>query len=224
MMKSLRSLALLSALALTSSIGAYGQDAEGEAATPPVVEDQSYKPVVEKIEAKYKTVETIQASFTQVKKDAFGEVAQDGDLVLRRPNQMRWRFTTGTEQLFVSDGSTLWIYTKAENQVLRISDTSAANSTANTFLTSLDSLDEVFNVKLISQEAGATLELIPRQQGMYRSILLSVDEAQVLKNVKFVDQYDNVTDLTFRDVKLNAPVESSVFQFVPPDGSTVIDN
>jgi len=174
------------------------------------------KGIIDAVEARYAKVNTIKAGFTQVKKDAFGEVKQDGDVVLQRPTKMRWRFTSGDESSFVTDGSTLWIYTKADNQVLRISDTSQATSTANTFLTSLDSIDELFTITLVDNSAGPTLEMVPRTEGMYTSIRLSLDAKYTLKQVIFNDTYGNVTDLTFRDVKLNESVDAKVFVFEPP--------
>lgn len=180
--------------------------------------------IVSAVEKKYAEVQTIQANFTQSKRDAFGDIQQDGDVVLQRPARMRWRFTTGDESEFVTDGGTLWIYTKADNQVLRMRDTSQATSTANSFLTSLDSLDELFKITLIDQKGGPTLELVPREPGMYKRIRLALDPELVLRRVVFTDAYDNVTDLSFRDVRLNGKVDPAMFTFQVPSGATVIDN
>lgn len=180
--------------------------------------------IVTNVEQKYAQVSTIEAQFTQVKKDAFGKVQQDGDVILKRPTKMRWRFTSGDESEFVTDGSRLWIYTKADNQVLLIEDTSQATSTANTFLTSLDSLDETFEIKLIENEGGPSFDLKPRQQGMYKNIRLSLDAELVLERVVFTDAYDNVTDIAFKGVKLNGNVDDASFVFKVPDGATVLKN
>ena len=180
--------------------------------------------MVASVEQKYAQVTTIEAKFTQVKKDAFGKIQQDGDVVLKRPTKMRWRFTSGDESEFVTDGSTLWIYTKADNQVLLIEDTSQATSTANTFLTSLDSLDETFDIKLLESEGGPSFDLKPRQEGMYTNIKLSLDADLVLSRVVFTDAYSNVTDIAFKDVKLNGNVDDASFVFKVPEGATVLKN
>lgn len=181
-------------------------------------------PIVTSVEEKYAQVTTIEAKFTQVKKDVFGKIQQDGDVVLKRPTKMRWRFTSGDESEFVTDGSTLWIYTKADNQVLLIEDTSQATSTANTFLTSLDSLDETFEITLIENDAGPSFDLKPRQPGMYKNIKLSLDAQLVIERVVFTDAYDNVTDIAFKDVTLNGDVDDSAFVFKVPDGAKVLKN
>lgn len=179
------------------------------------------KELVDAIEAKYKTVQTIEANFVQTKKDAFGEIVQKGDVVLKRPTKMRWRFTTGEETEFISNGSNFWIYNKASNEVIHIKDTSAANNTAESFLTSLDRLDEKFTVKALP---GKALQLVPVDEGMYKTIKLVVNDDLSLKQVTFVDMYDNITDIQFNDVKLNGDVAEDLFNFKAPEGASVIDN
>ena len=219
---------LFSTVVLAGLLPAPALAAEPSAAEPATTEAASSGADIQErinaIEAHYSKVDTIQANFVQKKKDAFGAVTQEGDIVLKRPTKMRWRFTSGDEQMFVTDGKTLWIYTKADNQVMRITDTSQATSTANTFLTSLDSLDELFDIKLLSEEEGQTFELTPKKSGMYKKIELSLDDELALKRVVFTDEYGNVTDLSFDKVVENGPVDEKVFTFVPPEGAKVIDN
>lgn len=210
---------LLASLTTFGALAASASDSPSE----PVVE-QDLQRIISSVEKKYTSVDTIQANFTQKKRDTFGDMEQDGDVVLQRPTRMRWRFTTGDESEFITDGKTLWIYTKADKQVLRMRDTSQATSTANSFLTSLDSLDEQFKITLIGTDGGPELDLVPREAGMYKRIRLALDEDLVLRGVVFTDAYDNVTDITFRDVKLNSKVDTSIFSFEVPDGVKVIDN
>lgn len=213
---------LLGSLITFGGLAAAASDSEGGDSA--AASESELQRIIKSVEEKYAGVETIQASFTQAKRDSFGKVEQDGDVVLQRPTRMRWRFTTGEESEFITDGETLWIYTKADNQVLRMRDTSQATSTANSFLTSLDSLDEQFKIALTSQVDGPVLDLVPREPGMYKRIKLSLDDDLVLRGVVFTDSYDNVTDISFRNVRLNGQVESSIFTFEIPKGVTVIDN
>ena len=96
---------VLTGLALAAT-AAPAHAAEPEAATVEnAASTDSISQIVTAVESRYAKVQTIQAKFTQVKKDSFGKVEQTGDVVLKRPNKMRWRFTSGDEQVFVSDGS-----------------------------------------------------------------------------------------------------------------------
>jgi outer membrane lipoprotein-sorting protein len=43
-----------------------------------------------------------------------------------------------------------------------------------------------------------------------------------LQRLVMVDAFDNETELSFSQVRLNAPIDDSVFDFQPPEGVEVI--
>jgi len=180
--------------------------------------------VIDAVEARYAAVDTIQADFTQVKTDDFGEVRQDGDVVVARPTKMRWRFTTGDEQVFATDGETLTIYTKADGYYQQMPDSTSGSDTAQGFLTSLDRLDEVFQVTLVEgavgEGGGPTLRLVPHKSGAIASIVLDLDASLVVEQMVMTDSYGNVTDLTFRGMVFDQPVDDSIFKFDKPGAAT----
>ncbi|MBT3222809.1 MAG: outer membrane lipoprotein carrier protein LolA, partial [Proteobacteria bacterium] len=100
------------------------------------------------VEKKYTGVTVMKADFVQTTRSAlFGEEQQKGDVTLKRPSMMLWNFTN--EKQFVTDGKSMWIYTKADNQVILYDDISGATSTADSLLQSLDRLGDLFDVSLI---------------------------------------------------------------------------
>ncbi len=114
--------------------------------------------VVDAVEAKYATVEAIQASFVQTThSEIFGSEEQAGSLVLKRPAKMRWEFTTGVEKQFVTDGRTMWVFTRSENQAIRYDDVSSSGA-ADSLLQSLDKLDEMFEIQLMPPPDGGLRE------------------------------------------------------------------
>lgn len=177
--------------------------------------------IVSAVEARYAKVETISAAFTQTKTDAFGKVVQDGALVLARPARMRWHFTTGEERLMGSDGKVLWVWSKADDFYSEYDVPADAAKTSENFLTSLDSLDEQFTVTLVSQDGGPTLDLVPRKKGQIARMRLELSDDLTVERVVFTDVYDNVTELAFRDVKLNPNVDPALF--APPRPKTTED-
>jgi len=181
--------------------------------------------VVSAVEARYAAVGSIQANFTQVKTDSFGEMKQAGDVVVDRPNRMRWRFTTGDESVFATDGKTLTLFNKASNYYQQMPDNTADNATAQGFLTSLDTLDEVFAVSLVDGTSlsgeGPTLDLVPHKAGALSNIRLDLSSELVLERLILTDTYGNVTDIHFADVVLNGAVDSSIFNF--PHPTTEVD-
>ncbi len=180
--------------------------------------------VIREVEAKYSSVKAIKASFVQVTRSSvYGDEEQAGNVVLKRPKKMRWDFTSGGKKQFVSDGNTMWVYTADANQVIRY-DNVGESSQADALLQSLDRLDEVFKVDLVDDQnaPGHVLSLQPKKQGQVKGLRLELDGGLLMKRVVITDQYDNVTELRFSDVKLNAEVPDSAFNFKPPPGAEVI--
>ena len=175
------------------------------------------------VEKKYKGVTVMKADFVQTTRSTlFGEERQKGDVTLKRPSMMLWNFTN--EKQFVTDGKSMWIYTKADNQVILYDDISGATSTADSLLQSLDRLSDLFDVTLVDGlEEGHGLSLVPRdEQSQFRNINLTLGEDFVIRSIVINDAFDNVTELTFENVALDADVPDSAFKFNVPDGAEVI--
>lgn len=180
--------------------------------------------VIKAVEAKYADVSAMQASFVQTtKSDLYGAEELHGELTVKRPKMMRWQFKADGKQ-FLTDGSTMWVYTPADKQVIRYEDVSSSSSGADALLQSLDKLSELFDVKLVSEDATAkVLMLGPKGENQpFKSIQLTLDGDLVVKKVVITDSFDSVTELAFQAVKLNAIVDDAVFRFTVPDGVEVI--
>lgn len=185
----------------------------------------SASPLVERVEAKYADVTTLKADFVQTNtSELFGEEVQKGELLLKRPAMMRWAF--GDEKQFVTDGKSMWIYTAADKQVIEYADISGNRTAADSLLQSLDKLDEFFTVKILASDdaKGHSLQLTPKEEGQFKNLKLSLDAELTVSGVVMTDAFDNVTDIAFSKVELNAPAEDSAFQFKAPEGVEVIKN
>ena len=181
--------------------------------------------VVRLVEAKYSKVDVLKAAFVQtVKTEAWGEEVQRGEMVLKRPAKMLWEFSS-TGKKFVTNGSTMWIYVKKENQVIRYKDVSATGSTADSLLQSLDKLESLFEVKIVPAPGpGRVLSLLPKNGDIsFKRVRLTLDADNVIKEVVIVDAVNTVTTLQFSAVELNKVVPDSKFEFQIPDGAKVID-
>src|SRR5215831_15799951 len=62
----------------------------------------------------------LSADFVQISKDVLNRKQEAaGHLYLKRSGMARWEYTTPEEQLFVSDGKTVYFYVPADKQVNR---------------------------------------------------------------------------------------------------------
>lgn len=186
--------------------------------------------IVKAVESVYGGVEALQAEFVQVSRSAAlgDEQRQKGRVVVKRPRKMRWEFTAPDKKLFMTDGETMWIWSPSDNQVIVYKDFSANGSDVTGLLSDLNKLNELFSVELV-QEVGNdrtyVLDLTPKSAdaGNFKQLRISFTKRKLLVDrVLLTDQFDNVTDLTFTQVKLDAKVDDESFSFQIPAGAEVI--
>ena len=184
--------------------------------------------VVSAVESTYKDVQSLQGSFVQVTRNEFGETRQQGSVQLKRPRKMRWDFTQPVASSFITDGSKLWVWAPADNQVIVTEDLSgaASGSDMSQFLTDLSKLGELFNVEQAAQTEGAssyTLQLTPKTDTNFKSLQIQVShEDYTLQRVVMVDAFDAVVELDFSAVTINPEIPDARFSFTAPEGATVI--
>jgi outer membrane lipoprotein carrier protein len=184
--------------------------------------------VVAAVESTYKDVQSLQANFVQITRNDFGETRQQGAVQLKRPRMMRWDFTQPAASSFITDGSKLWVWAPAENQVIVTEDLSgaASGSDMSQLLTDLSKLGELFNVEQVAEAEGTTsytLKLTPKTGTNFKSLQIEVArEGYALQRVVVVDAFDAVVELDFSAVTINSDIPDDRFTFAAPDGATVI--
>lgn len=188
--------------------------------------DAATTALVERIQKTYAPVDTLSAAFVQITESGlYGRDEQLGNLVMERPNRMRWTFT-GSGQEYVLDGSTLWIYQPAAKQVLRFASVKEQSMIANNLLMSLHKMSEDFDASAMPSDQGHKLQLVPKNPGLrsqVKQIVLSLDDKLALAGLKLVDPHDNITDLTFSKTRLGPAVPEGTFTFEVPEGVEIID-
>jgi chaperone LolA len=197
------------------------------ALSPVAYAEPTAQEVVTAVEATYKDVQSLSASFVQVTRSSMGEVRQQGNVQLKRPRMMRWDFTEPAASSFITNGSTLWVWSAEQNQVIVTDDLSgsASGNDMSQLLDDLSKLGELFNVETVGQETGShTLQLTPKTPSTsvkQLQIVVSSD-AYTLQRVMVVDSFDAVVELDFTGVSLNTDISDERFNFAAPEGATII--
>jgi len=156
------------------------------------------------------------------------------------PARFRWVYRQPTEQLFVSDGLTIWVWLPETKQVVQSDAAEARKSGAEnpvTLLTGLGQLSRDFTIAW--EGAGRTndgdyrLQLTPRSPSPYLARLqLTVDGALVrqppadgyfpLKGLTVEDENGNRTTIAFDRIVINPELDASRFRFVPPADAEIV--
>lgn len=178
------------------------------------------------LDAYLKDFRTLTANFTQTVTNEKGKVIENsaGVVYLQRPGKFRWDYQSPYEQSIIGDGKKVWIYDKDLEQVTIKPMEKVMGSTPALILGSDTNIEENFTVEELGSEDGVDwIELTPKRADReYTGIKLGFEHGE-LRRMMLSDNFAQVTELRFSDVKRNAPVDPAVFSFTPPAGVDVND-
>lgn len=171
-----------------------------------------------------KPINSFSADFTQQIKDHNNHKLQllNGNLSLKKPNQLRWNVLAPMPQLVVSDGKLVWLYDPDLEQVViqSFSDDFMANP-ISILLGDLDQLNRDFTVLLISDDR---FSLKPKQKNsLFVAIQLRFVDS-VLSHIEYQDNFGQNTQLTLSQVKLNPQLAKNTFVFDIPQAVDIINH
>lgn len=170
-------------------------------------------------------LQTLQADFRQTVTSSDGRVqdSSEGQVWLSRPNRFRWSYGGDFPELVVADGTTIWIYDEALEQVTVRDQSQAAVDSPLVLLTNPDLLDEKFEIREVGEtEQLQLLELVARDIEMEFERLLLGLEDDSLKLLIMEDAFGLRTEILFSNLQRNVPVDSVLFKFEPPEGTDVV--
>ncbi len=182
--------------------------------------------IVSKLQQRYDGITAISADFTQeVSLNIQGKPqVSEGTVFLKKPGKMKWLYTSPTRDELVSNGKTIWVFERDLNQVIE-RPLEGNSSLATDFLTGVGNLRRDFEITLARENGGIyRLGLIPLEpQPNVKKFYMELDKTKFIVVKTIVEDYfGNVTTVSFRNIKLNGPVEDSFFEFSPPKGATVV--
>ena len=184
------------------------------------VSAQSGDGILDRLRARYESTDALRAHFTQT----VGSASMEGTLTMRGD---AYRIETG-DQTLVTDGTTAWVYSKSEKQVL-VNDAVAdetAFSPADFFTNYPDRFDvTVQGSESIGGVRHDRLKLTPKESGSFlREVTLFVRASDALPTrVQIVDGNGTRVAFDLRDVEVNPRLSNDVFRFVAPQGAEVVD-
>lgn len=197
-------------------------------ALPPAVsaQDADTTSVLQAIENRYDALDGLRAEFTQVIRSDFADGSRQmrGELLLQ---QNKYRVETG-EQTLVTDGTTTWIYTPADRQVIvNHAEQDASTLSPETFFTDYAERYDVQREEQVwrNDDRHRLLVLQPRSSGtMFTTVRLWVRaEDLVITRLQVTDRDGSEITISLDDVDLTPTFQANDFRFTPPEGVEVVD-
>ena len=182
---------------------------------------------MEKISAKYKTINDATMEFSQTVRIGVMKREQsfEGKLFMKREKKYRIELE---QQTIVTNGKTVWSYSKPNQQVLidSVKEDSKNFSPEKILLHAPENYfasflkKESFDGKQVS-----VLKLIPKDD---RSFITTMklwisDSDSLIKKAELIDINENFTQYTVKKISLNNNIEEGVFTFIIPETVEVID-
>ncbi len=150
-----------------------------------------------------------------------------GKAWFKHPGKMRWEYITPEKHAIITDGSNLWIYRPADNQVIKGDAVNYfGNGKGASFLSNFSLVQESFDVSLDQQtDSDYRLKLIPREkQYELSAIYLVVDKESLdIEQVISENVYGDITRITFDNLTFSTEIDDARFHFDIPPGADVVE-
>ena len=183
--------------------------------------------IIKKVLAKYEASKTFKADFEQTyywvltdnKAEQFGTIWLEG----------KDKFKIQTEnQVIVSDGKTVWTYSKNTNQVLidNVQKTEDITLPGDIMLNFLDEYKAIYTGKeKLKKILCHRLEMTAKDENQFiqKVILWVGNDDLVVHQIEQIDLNKNTNTYYLKSIEFNKPFDDNFFHYEPGDSVEVID-
>lgn len=197
---------------------------------PAAARQESPQQIAAALQAKYNGIRDFSADFTQQYESGVlkRKITERGTVQVKKPGRMRWDYTHPDKKLFVSDGSHIYLWVPADNQVTRSAVPKQDEATtAVLFLVGKGDLTRDFNVSFApnAPEGTHALRMDPKlPERDYDWLRIVVDRATLqIRELTAADRQGGQSTFLFSNFRENIGIADSTFAFKIPKGADVID-
>ncbi len=181
-------------------------------------------PVQIQLEKFLDNTSSLSARFQQKLVDKYGYLLQQsaGSLNMQRPGKFRWDYILPYPQNIISNGKKIWMYDSELEQVnVRPYDQVLASSPVN-LLDKNQKLDIEFVVSEMPDDRGQSwIKLTPKDvESDFKEMQVGLQNGKI-KTMRFVDNFEQQTEIEFEQLVVNPKFKSDYFEFVIPEGTDV---
>jgi outer membrane lipoprotein carrier protein len=215
--------ALLVALLLTSP----GLSRASSTSSPDAA-SANLNTLLDRLQQHYQATKSFSANFNEtITRAGAAPIRRSGVVYYQKPGKFRWEFRGSQPETIVSDGTTIYDYDPALNQVVETPLAQAFRSdAAAAFLLGAGNIKRDFTAKAAEPPNSSELAhvaLTPRHGG---ELIEAGIERQTynIATLSLSDAMGNRTNLSFSNIELNQPLQTSQFSFTPPDGADIVSS
>ena len=161
------------------------------------------------------SLKTLQADFEQDVFDEDGTLLQQsrGELMVERPNKLRWESREPFHYLLISDGETLWRYDADLEQLnTEAFSPELAQTPALIIGASIAELESRFEVAMNKQGARREFILKPRSPEMFSQMTLRFNKGKLV-GMAMLDNLAQRTEIRLTSPRYNKAIPTGEFHF-----------
>jgi outer membrane lipoprotein carrier protein len=186
--------------------------------------------VASALQAKYDSIRDFTADFSQQYESGIlrKKLVERGKVQVKKPGRMRWDYTAPDKKVFVSDGTNIYLWVPADNQVTKsVVPRQDEATTALLFLVGKGNLTRDFTVSFVDKAPPDTfgLRLEPKLPDRdYDWLQLGLDRKSLqIRTLAAGDRQGGQSTFTFTNFKENVGLADKTFEFKIPRGADVIN-
>ncbi|WP_188151386.1 outer membrane lipoprotein chaperone LolA [Teredinibacter waterburyi] len=187
------------------------------------------------LSARLNSIKTFSANFEQNLFNRDGKLLQktEGRANLKQPGLFHWETQPPFEQVVIANAESLWVYDPDLEQVT-VTPKEKMNSSPAQILTGDFSLlqgqyfvEQLDSKKLNSDQRAKKAEnyqmtSLKSGDSGFQKLSFSFDASGALVRLELIDKLDQITEISFSDLEVNQPMDSEIFNFIPPEGVDLI--
>jgi len=194
-------------------------------------EEPTAQEIGERVQTFYDSTKTFQAKFKQTYKTKVQNVTKisSGRLAFAKKGKLSFRYDKPSGNRVVSDGTTVRIYEKENQQMYESKVSKSQYPAALAFLEGSGKLTRDFTLRKLDARKmnvtnGFVLEAVPNEATpAYKKLILYVDGAtNQVRRVLVLDEQGNRNRFDFEHPVLNQAVPENEFKFSPPAGTNIV--
>jgi outer membrane lipoprotein carrier protein len=183
--------------------------------------------ILKGVETRYNRARTLQVHFEQTY-DAPQRPSrtESGELFLRKPGRMQWRYSHPAGKLFVSDGKYVYLYTPGNNRVERtkVKESDDMRAPLAFLLGKLDFERDFKRFTYHPGDGGSWIAAEPRSgKAPFAKVEFLVGPSYEIRRLIVAEEDGSTMEFHFDREKLNPPLAESLFRFKAPPGAEVVE-
>lgn len=193
------------------------------AVSPIHADDEARETLIERLEQ----LKTLSADFDQRTYQETSPRADisSGTFQLSKPNRFVWHVIEPFEQKVIADGELLWVYDPdLEQATYQPLNENLSQSPAMILTQPRQTLSSGYGVIQVALEEGDAFRLTPdSEDAVFEELLMRFDADGNISELRILDSLGQETQVSFRNVEVNAEMSEQRFVFTPPEGTDLFE-